>query len=414
MAVILGLTLHADEEEKQQQTAPDSSAIEINGKLALNTRYAVNDDGFSSNEELLSLAELRLDMDYRGRKTDMLASGRIQQVPGETFAEGRIDEAYMRYYARYFDLEIGYMKPIWGTGDKVHAVDILTPMDYSDFINPDYGERKQAEAMIKLNIPANDGLLELVYLPVFTPDTIPWEGTWVPRDVAELQALFPTYTTVEEQTADFSHSSLAFRFTRNLGAFDLGGIYYLGYYRQPTVSVSPGIITLSYDRVNMVGLHGAAAAGRTTLRVEAGWYATEDYQGDDPEVRNSEFRWVGGFDCNLPVSRLNINIQEAGTLLLNSDAIENSQDVQADARTTENMLILCLSDSWNHDTVTPELSLIIGLEDRDYMLKPSITALFHDELEFSLAASIFGGSRDGNFGHFHTRDFIELSFSCHF
>lgn len=101
------------------------------------------------------------------------------------------------------------MKPIGGPGNKVHAVDILTPMDYSDFINPDYTERKDAEAMIKLNIPANDGLLELVYLPVVTPDTIPWEGTWVPRDVAEVQEAMTFYgvsTLAEEETADFSHS----------------------------------------------------------------------------------------------------------------------------------------------------------------------------------------------------------------
>ncbi|ORC35992.1 hypothetical protein B4O97_07950 [Marispirochaeta aestuarii] len=423
LTAVFGAGLHAEEEgfndgsffEKEDQTVPASSPLEIGGRLELSTRYAVNDDGFGDGEELLSVPELRLDLDFRGKKTDIRVSGRVEQIPGEKQAQGRIDEAYLRYYARYFDLEIGYMKPIWGPGDKVHAVDILTPMDYSDFINPDYAERKEAEAMIKLNIPAKDGLLELVYLPVFTPDTIPWEGTWVPRDVAEVQEAMTFYgisTLSEEETADFSHSSFAFRYTESIGSFDLGGIYYLGYYRQPTVNIADE--SLSYDQVNMVGIHGTAVAGELTLRAEAGWYATGDYQGDDPEVRNSEFRWVGGFDCNLPVSRININIQETGTLLLNSDAIESPQDVQINSPTTENMLILCIRDSWNRNTVEPELKFILGLEDRDYLLKPSIKALFHDELEFSLAASIFGGDEGGNFGHFDERDFIELSFSCLF
>ncbi|WP_319559616.1 hypothetical protein [Marispirochaeta sp.] len=392
-------------EENQEEPASVPSRLDISGRMELNTRYAFNSEGLGEGEEVRSIPELRLDLDYRGKKADLRASGRIEQVPGEKEASGQVDEAYIRYYARGFDLEIGYMKPIWGPGDKVHAVDVLTPIDYSDFINPDYTERKQAETMIKLNIPVNEGLLELVYLPVFTPDTVPWEGVWTPMDVVT----YNVPALAEEQTADFSHSSFAFRYTESLGAFDLGGIYYMGYYRQPTVSFTNE--TLSYDRINMIGIHGTAVTGGLTLRAEAGWYASDDFQGDDPEVRNSEFRWVGGFDYNIPVSRFNINIQETGTLLLNSDGIEKTGDVQADTPTTANMLIFSLRDSWSNDTIEPEITLIMSLENQDYLIKPSLTALFQDELEFSLACSLFGGSSDGNFGHFNSKDFIELSIS---
>ena len=427
LAAALGLQLNAErsalptilpaEETGSQQTSTAPSPLKISGELELNTRYAINSDGFGSGEELESIPELRLDLDYRKDRTKIHVTGRVEQDPGEDQAEGKLEEAYLRYNARKLDLEIGYMKPIWGAGGTEHAVDILTPVDYSDFTNPEYSERKLSEVMFKLDIPAKEGLLEIVYLPVFTPDTLPWDGAWVSREIQTVQETMDSIGSLslaEEQTADLSHSSFAFRFTRRRGIFDLGGIYYIGYYRQPTITIDSDAVTLNYDRVNMIGLHGTAVTGGTSLRGEAGWYVTEDYQGDDPDVRNSEFRWVAGFEYNPRASDFTIGIQEAGSMIMNSDAIESSQDVQADSSTTENELTISLRTILINPTMEPELSVSVNLEDLDYRIKPSLTTRFLDQLEFSLAASIFGGSSDGSYGYFDDKDFIELNVSFQF
>jgi hypothetical protein len=426
------------EGDGETQTEPEAArpVPEIGGELRLANRYTL-DYGTPGDTGISSVPGVRLNLDYAGTNTDVVISLEIEQETSFEDPAALIDEAYLRYYGGGFDLEAGYMKVVWGPGDGTHAVNVLNPIDYSDFINPSYLERLTAAPMFKLNVPVNGGLMELVYLPLFSSDYIPQEGAWAPAEARALSAGLEAaialasagddFTALqmqenavrEETTADLGHSQLAFRFTKSVGAADLGAVYYLGYFKQPTVDKS-GIVSaaphvsLTYDRVQMIGIEGSGVLGAFNLRGEAGWYVSDDFQGDDPAVRNSELRWVGGFDCNLPLSNLNLNIQETGSLIMDYQNISAGDDVQRDTAQTSNRLIVNLSDSWNNEKILPEITFIYGLEDQDWRAGPELTVVAGDNIGIQLAGGIYGGDDDGFFGQYDGNDFVELTVSYAF
>ena len=63
------------------------------------------------------------------------------------------------------------------------------------------------------------------------------------------------------------------------------------------------------------------------MRAEAAYYLTEDIAGDDPEVPNNSLEYLLGFDVDLGISSLNLNVQGTGSYILNSDAIDEAGPV---------------------------------------------------------------------------------------
>jgi hypothetical protein len=62
-------------------------------------------------------------------------------------------------------------------------------------------------------------------------------------------------------------------------------------------------------------------AGRFILRGEAAYLLTGDTAGDDPLVHNNRVEYLAGFDVNLPLGNLNLNVQNRGPVILHSGGI---------------------------------------------------------------------------------------------
>ena len=76
------------------------------------------------------------------------------------------------------------MKEVWGKGDKVHVLDNFNANDFSDFIFPDYIDRRLGEVMFKAtaNLSWDYNLkLEGIYTPWMTPDRFATSGKFVPN-----------------------------------------------------------------------------------------------------------------------------------------------------------------------------------------------------------------------------------------
>ncbi|MCF7929072.1 MAG: hypothetical protein K9L68_09380 [Spirochaetales bacterium] len=359
------------------------------------------------NSEVKAGLRFHRNWDFDLTSTDMNISWYLQRM---------IDEAYLRLYYDHFDIQAGYIKEVWGTGDQVHVVDVLNPIDYYDFVNNDYIERKVAEFMFKANIRLGmNGMAELVYLPVFTPDLLPTGGRWAP---AQTQQLTDLTTAVQSTTGDISYpgdmdtlanGQYALRLSGTLGPVDLGGMYYFGYLHQPSfdvtyVGATPTALDISYDRLHLFGLEAAAAPAGFNLRAEAAYYLTEDFEGDD-EMRenNHSIKYVAGFDRDLPISNLNINIQGNGSYYINEEDDP-----------TDNIVSAALTDSWVNDRIKPEFSFAMGIENQDFRLSPELTFVLVDDAELSLRYMLYHGDSDTLFGGYDDNDFAEISFRYDF
>ena len=73
---------------------------------------------------------MTLDLLYSTEKADFSASLNVNE--GD-LTDDLFDELAVTWYEDGFSLSAGYQEVVWGKGDKIHVVDVLNPMDYTDF-----------------------------------------------------------------------------------------------------------------------------------------------------------------------------------------------------------------------------------------------------------------------------------------
>ena len=377
---------------------PDEGAVNNYPSCGLNIHY--------TGEQSEAAAELLFHRNWAYETPAMQQDLAPQNL--SWYVQRIINQAWVMLFYDSFQLKAGYFKTVWGTGDQSHVVDPLNPFDYFDFVNNDYIDRKLSEFMLKVNVPLGlRGLLELVYVPAFTPDSYPLTGKWMPVHLETISSLLqgtPPAAIYRPDTRTLGDGQYAARLSGNIGVIDIAGTYYYGFVRSPNVVVSGGIppteIYLTYDRLHLFGLDAAAVLAGFNLRGEAAYYMGEDFYGEDVNRENNHsIQYVAGFDLNLPVSSLNINIQTIGAYFFNESA-----------EPTQNIVSAAVRDMWNNQRIRPEVSASYGVEYKDWMIRPNIAFTLIDDVELNIEFAIFLGAEGGRFGQFEENDYIEIRF----
>lgn len=517
-----------------------SSAVTTGGEAELNGRVYVDEEDPDGSKKSFSdwdgeaTPKGKLDIKYEGSKTDVELKLNFNEDVFTKYQADIIDELTMRAYLGDFTLEGGKMKVVWGKGDKLHVLDNFNANDYTDFLIPDYIDRRLAEPMLRIvyNAPKNIAQtssirLEGIYTPFMTADRYATSGRWTPASYTALsgkvtqveknrlagawssyvkaQSTYSTlaslaseysaaaalaesdssyaasytaakkayddaltaagYTELEEGTAvTFAETALSnaaetyaatlssvssfssddlypdmyrlkygqagARLTATTGMVDWGLSYYCGHYKQPSVDWT-GYITsavsnsgtsivnpsLDYDRLQVFGAEGAVTLGGFNFRGEFAYNLTDDVSGDDPWTHNNSIGWVFGFDKDLPVNNINVNIQTIGTYILKKDQIEDGTYKVYDADYDENgiysndKIVLNISDSYNHEKVKPEISIIYGIERSDFIVMPKITYTVADGLDITgkgLYIANFDDDSKSEFSSFLNNSFFQL------
>lgn len=376
-----------------------AKSLDFAGELRYYTRLFLEKDGDS---EVDSYPQLDLDLTYENDNSEMIVNLNIDDNDSE------LEEGFIRLYYDKFNLEVGKKKVVWGKGDKMHVVDNLNAVDYSDFINPDYLDRKVAEEMIKLNYYLGTGSLELVYTPEFTTNSYAEDGYWAMESIKELGEF-----EVEDYNG-IDDAQFAVRYTNTVRGYDYGVSFYQGRLREPSIDQDKN--RLSYDRVSILGAEFGSVLVGINSRAEVAYYLTDDTEGDDPYVHNNKLAWVIGGDRDLAYNNLNINLQLKSNLILDDDQITNSQDVDysQDDDYLTNTLSLGITDSYKHETILPELSLAYNVEDEDYMIEYLIEFILKDDTSCIISYKNFNGEDDTQFGQFDDNDFLSVEFEYSF
>ena len=452
----------------------NAAALSIGGKINTGSRYFLSSDTFKgvnikNTDDLKTFLntillypyiEASVNLKYSGDNVQAFISlnNNIKEDLGSI--TNKIDEAYIHFFMSPLDLLAGYAKVVWGKGDGIHVIDRLNADDYRDFINIDYLDKRVSEPMVKLGLTAGEtGFLEFAYEPIFTPDIYPESGIWFPAQASALQGqvasavenlVTATYTStyqsvlpvtdpVQAQLAasaaaqsiqDADHyilpdtdtllySQFAGRYTFSVSGLDLGFSDYYGFLREPVIDTSSltteGKVRLSYDRVNTFGLEISAVVLGFNTWMEAAYNLTSDYNGDDPMVHNNSIQYLTGFDRDLPIHNLYINIQLIGSYIINNGKI-NTGDIEykSDELYTNNIIAWSLSDTFLNDILKLEFDGAYNFEHKDYMLKPKADFAFTDDLHLAVLYTYFQGDSNTNFGQFKGNNFAELNLTYRF
>ena len=512
-----------------------------------------------SKTELDANAYANLELNYDGDYTATNVKLKLDTATIKDHPEDVIDEASVTgsFKEGKFQVKAGKLKEVWGKGDKIHVLDNFNANDYTDFVFPDYIDRRLGEVMFKAtaNLSWDYNLkLEGIFTPWMTADRFAESGMLVPASMttltntvsgivkhnagidlkSTLEETEPNYESLVDGLNDLSSFSAdnlyednlrslkyaqgGLRLTGTAGGIDWGASYYYGHYKQPSANLGAYIdsigtsvrtyaatsdgqtaikakyldeitslatnkyrpyyaslvgktvvdpatgasVTLSddtaiakvagnaafmetcqnhaqeiaygmagqkfelpslnYDQLQVFGLEAAFVLWKLNTRWEFAYNLTEDTAGDNPWVKNNSIGWVVGFDIDLPIHNLNLNVQETGTYILKNDKVEDGVystydvDYNSDGKYTKNKLIFLLSDKFLNEKLTAEIQGIWGIECKEFMIAPKVEYNVIEGLTFAARfAYLYSNNENGEFYNFtadsehHDKMFLQLT-----
>ena len=200
-ALLVGAAAYADDFDSfgdfgdfgGDSSSGSASALEVNGTVESDIRAYVDTSDKDDKEgadkiDISAIPSAKLDLKYSGNKSDVELKLKVDEDSIKNHPVDVIDEAVLRGYFDNLTLEAGKMKVVWGKGDKLHVLDNFNADDYSDFIIPDYLDRRVSTPMIRgvISLPFANMNLEGVYTPFLPVDRFATSGRWTPAQVAAL------------------------------------------------------------------------------------------------------------------------------------------------------------------------------------------------------------------------------------
>ena len=411
-------------------SAPSPSfRVNINGEVSAElTSYL---DDFYSGERLRqsSLGDI-----FSG-SLNFEASGSAAQavinldLSGSNRAEGpvEINEAYLRAFFGPVTVEGGIRRISWGRADSFGPLDIVNPLDLSDL------SRLSNPKSVKISRPMirfiwNLGSftrLEGVFLPAFQADRYAITGRWAPSQIRALgqipgfdQDKLDNLYWDSNNTLEYAQGGL--RFTTTINSLDLGFQYYSGRYTRPAMIFLLDITIPSYvpDRIaynhyHHIGFDLAMVLGGFNLRGEFGANLSSDMDGRDGTVENPSLVWSLGFDRDL-FWDINLNLQGSGSLMLFHDRIgDQFTDIESGRNLSSSRITGIISRTFLRDELDVKLTGLWGIEDKDFLVMPSISWSRNDAA-IELAMGFFAGNREGELGQYRSNNFIRTTLSYRF
>lgn len=275
----------------------------------------------------------------------------------------------------------------------------------------------------------------------YITDTVTYVNTQQTLALSNMSALSSNGDALSPNTRTLRYGQAGVRLTGTLAGIDWGTSYYYGHYKQP--SFNAGKLTtymqkylanqtiedddkfLQYDQLQVFGLEAAFVLWKLNTRWEFAYNMTQDKDGTNQAIHNDSIAWVAGFDIDIPLHNLNLNVQETGSLVLKKDKIieGNTYDVDynSDNKYTRNKVIVLLSDKFLNEKLTVEAQGIYGIECKEYVIVPKIEYNVSEGLSLTAkGAYIFSDNENGEFYNFtagtehNDRTFVELSVKYQF
>ena len=375
------------------------------------------------HEKSASLGETRLQLQYdqAGERAavkvvadflydPVLNEQRIDLEEGDGWLDLRQANLLLRP-SSFMDVKFGRQINTWGTGDLLFINDLF-PKDWNAFfIGRDDEYLKAPSDAVKTALFGEWANLDIVYTPRFDSDRSIdgrrlsyWDsarGRRVGRD-AEVDFDKPDDT--------FRDDEWAARLYRNVGAYEAAAYAYDGFWKSPG-GFEPQTGEAIYPRLQVFGASVRGPLGRGILSLEGGWYrSADDLDGGDPFVRNSEARYLFGYEQEL-LQNLTGGVQYY---------VENMLDYGAYRRTLPEGITA--ADEYRQ-VVTVRLTklllsqnLRVGVfvyyspTDRDAYVRPNASYKIDDHWIVEVGGNVFVGEDDHTFfGQFERNNNVYAS-----
>ncbi len=352
-----------------------------------------------------------------------------------------LGELWVDYTESFWGIRVGRQKSAWGKADGVDITNVLCPSDMSSFAAMTGDDSKLAVDALRFSLNGNMFTADAWWIPFFTPSSLPLdEGNALRRFVVPASISYPipalnTVLTIPVKINELEKPELAIwngeyglKVSGYLSALDLSLYGFYGWEDIPLMDYSfeinsarqmPSAVNVSgkYERMIMIGADAALPLGETVIRLEAAIFPQRHFQksaekiieekmaanqaaalsGTSPEtvelsVKRNQISGLAGIDW-MP-SGWTLTAQYYFDYVFEElDKLER-QDAYKHGAT------LSVSKTVLNETMELSLSGLIGLNDFDSMISPSVNYSISDQISLGAEAFLFlpGPDEDGEYG----------------
>ena len=366
----------------------------------------------------MTLAELRLQLQNRGRMGswnyrltgDFVYDGKAENRSidfrkGEGWFDLR-EASLSSQLNDNLDLKLGRQTVTWGTGDLLFINDLF-PKDWQSFLlGRDEEYLKAPGNAARLNFFSEAINLDAVISPRFDPDRYltgerlsyfdPGSGELVGQN-AIVQARHP------------DDHEFALRGHRLIGNAEIAFYFYDGFWKSPAGQDSDGLST--FPSLQVTGASWRQPALDGILYSEIGYYdSKDDSSGDDPMIRNSETRWLIGYERELAENLTGSFQYYAEHRSQQSGFAAGLPEGSNVPDRTRHLLTMRLTKLALMQNLRLSLFTFWSPSDEDLYLRPNFQYQLDDNWSFSGGANLFEGNKISTFfGQFENNSNVYLS-----
>ena len=364
---------------------------------------------------------LNLNFEKRGEKVAFKANPMVYLFNSDSL-HLNIRELYVDMYFKNFDLRVGKQQIVWGKADGVFITDVVSPLNLTEFLLPDFDEIRTGVISTKLDYYIGNSTVELVWIPQFTPITKPASNSiWYIQPEFPAPPVFDWSKAEINPTLENSEFFLRYSAMTSVIDFDLMAAYTWddtpAMHINRVMDISTGSpvltalnITPEYHRLSLAGASFSSEIKGVILRGEAAYYNGKYFQTQDPTaedalIQKDYLNYVLGLDFNIG------NVKMSGQFI--QKYILDFDDNMIDDE-TNNMATFLARYDLMRETLHLELFSYIGLTNEDALIRPKITYDFDDGFSILLGANIFVGDEKGQFGQYHDNTMMYMKLKYNF
>lgn len=334
----------------------------------------------------------------------------------------RLRELYLDLYFNNFDLRIGKQQVVWGKADGVFITDIVSPLNLTEFLLPDFDEIRTGVIATKFDYYMGNNTFEIIWMPIITPTETPSESSiWYS---ASDFPITPTFDySKQDIDASIENSEVFVKYSAMTSKidFEIMGAYTWDDY--PTIHVKKQFdmssgnpvltdlnITPEHHRLTVGGGSFSTEIKGVILRGEVAYYNGKYYQTEDPlqidaVIQKDYLHYLAGLD--FIIGGINLSTQFIQQTIFDYDNNILNEKVET------TMTFLARYDLFR-ETLQLELFSYIGLTYNDALIRPKITYDFDDSFSILFGSNIFIGDSDGRFGQYKDNSMIYAKLKYNF
>ena len=240
-------------------SAQDGDSLRVGVKGFMDTYHALRSE--SPGDWMSSRTRVRGELTLeKGAASAFVSANMVYNAILKDRTGLQLREAYVCYSGEHWDLRAGRQIIVWGVADGLRLTDIISPMDYTEFLAQDYDDIRIPVGGLRVRYSGDTWCLEAVAIPVASFFELPTDAD-NPWSVGDL-------SIGDEPARKFKNMEFGGRLSFFFSGIDFSVSALRTWNKMPEFADGVG----QYRRLTMLGGDFSIPAGRFVIRGEAAGY----------------------------------------------------------------------------------------------------------------------------------------------